>query len=466
MGGLRILITNNTLATRAGSELYVRDLALGLLERGHTPIAYSTTLGEVARELRAATIPVIDDLAALALPPDLIHGHHHLETMTALLRFPGVPAVSFCHGWVPWEEAPPRFPRILRYVAIDHTCRDRLLFEHGIPEERVRVLPNFVDLARFKPRSPLPPRPARALVFNHYASEHTHLAAVREACAQAGVAVDVLGLSAGNACARPEELLGQYDLVFASGRSAIEALAVGAAVVLCHVVGVGPMVTTAEFDRLRLLNFGLRTLRDPVNPDVFAREIARYDPQDAAEVTRRIRATAGRDETVDGIIALYEEVLAEHRSGGQPDVWAEGRAAAAYLRWISPRAKETYSAKTIEERANLARPAGEQLQGEVERLHQERRLLEDKANQAESAREQLQREREQLRKDNTSSENRAKLAESARDQLRADRDWLQAELVALHGSATLRLRSRLLRCAPLVTLYRSLARRRTNHSSR
>lgn len=42
---LRILITNNTLANRAGSELYVRDLATALLDGGHTPIAYSTILG-------------------------------------------------------------------------------------------------------------------------------------------------------------------------------------------------------------------------------------------------------------------------------------------------------------------------------------------------------------------------------------------------------------------------------------
>src|ERR1700676_296226 len=85
MRRLRILITNNTLAARAGSELYVRDLASGLLERGHTPIAYSLQLGEVAQEIRAAGIPVVADLNALAAAPDVIHGHHNLETMIALL---------------------------------------------------------------------------------------------------------------------------------------------------------------------------------------------------------------------------------------------------------------------------------------------------------------------------------------------------------------------------------------------
>src|SRR5581483_9053651 len=165
-------------------------------DRGITPIAYSAHLGEVAEELRRLTVPVIDDLEALASPPDLIHGQHHLETVTALLRFPGVPAVYFCHGWLPWQEMPPRFPRILRYVAVDQTCRDRLVCEHGIPEDRVRVLLNFVDLERFKPRPPLPVRPARALIFSNSANEETHAPAIREACQRAGIALDIVGLQA------------------------------------------------------------------------------------------------------------------------------------------------------------------------------------------------------------------------------------------------------------------------------
>jgi Glycosyltransferase Family 4 len=164
------------------SELYVRDVALALLERGHSPIAYSSLLGEVAEELRAATVPVIDRLDALAVAPDLIHGHHHLETMTALLHFPNVPALSFCHGWLPWEEMPPKFSRISRYVAVDQTCRDRLILEHAIPEQRVRLLLNFVDLKRFKPRAALPQKPKRALVFSNYASEENILPTIRAAC--------------------------------------------------------------------------------------------------------------------------------------------------------------------------------------------------------------------------------------------------------------------------------------------
>ena len=81
---LRVLLTNNTLALRAGSELYLRDVALALLARGHTPIAYSPTLGEMADDLRRATIPVIDDLRHLGEPPDVIHGQHVLTIPAAV----------------------------------------------------------------------------------------------------------------------------------------------------------------------------------------------------------------------------------------------------------------------------------------------------------------------------------------------------------------------------------------------
>src|SRR4029077_4000771 len=140
---------------RAGSELYLYELAMRLLARGHSPIAFSPRLGQVAAALRQATVPGVDDLAAISEPPDLIHGQHHLAAMMAMLHFPGVPALFVCHGWLPWEESPPRFPRIHRYVAVDFTTRERLVSEAGIPPERVEVVLNFVDLERFQPRPPL-----------------------------------------------------------------------------------------------------------------------------------------------------------------------------------------------------------------------------------------------------------------------------------------------------------------------
>ncbi len=335
MRALRVLITNTALASFAGTETYVRDLALGLLRRGHTPILYSPVLGDIARELRAATVPVVDDLRAIGIAPDVIHGNQNQELMVALLHFPNVPAVFFCHGWLDWINEPFRHPRILKYVAVDRTCCDRLICEHALPEERVLVLLNAVDLERFKPRRPLPPRPRRALVFSNYASESTYLGAVREACARSGIALEVIGSGVNAASGRPESLLGKYDLVFAKARCALESLAVGASVILCDARGCGPLVTTNDLENLRQLNFGIRALRDKVEPGLLAREIARYDSQDAAEVTRRIRAAAGLEGLLDHALALYGEVIAEHERAPAPDPLDEARAAAAYLHWLT-----------------------------------------------------------------------------------------------------------------------------------
>lgn len=338
--GLRVLLTNNTLALRAGSELYLRDVALALLSRGHTPIAYSPTLGEMADDLRRATIPVIDDLRHLGEPPDVIHGQHHTETMTALLHFRGVRAVYVCHGWMPWQEAPPVFPRIHRYVAVDDLCRERVVSEAGVAADRVEVIPNFVDLARFTPRGPLPSRPERALVFGFDASDDTYAPIVREACARAGIGtVDVVGYGNGNPTPTPERLLGEYDLVFAKGRSALEALAVGCAVVLCDVRGVGPMVGMAGVDRLRALNFGIRTLIRPMDAATVLEEIRRWDPADAAATSAHIRRVADREHAVERLVALYEQSRSAPPRAGEGDAAAESDAAAAYLRDAASLAK-------------------------------------------------------------------------------------------------------------------------------
>lgn len=331
----RVLITNRTLATRTGTEIYVRDLASALLRRGHHPIVYSPYLGPIADEIRAQTIPVMSDVSRIGAAPDIIHGHHGLETLVALLAFPGVPAVNVCHSWVGWPDTPLQLPRVARYIAVDNTCRDRLIFEHGIPDERIHVRFNAVDLTKFRPRGPLPPRPARALVFSNAAGGHgSHLEAISRVCAANGITVDVAGHRSGRVLNRPEDALGQYDLVFAKAKAALEAAAVGASVVLCDAQGAGPMLSTRNFSELRPLNFGIRTLREPPSVDVLARELARYDPADATAVSRLVREQAGHDTLVDDLIAVYEDVLAERRDVTDDPV-AEQRAASLYIQALA-----------------------------------------------------------------------------------------------------------------------------------
>ncbi len=339
MKSLRILITNYALRERTGTEMYAYDLARGLLALGHAPVLYSPRPGPLAEKIRRETVPVVDDLERLSAPPDIIHGQHADETATALLRFPNAPAVYVCHDWYFAKDAPPRFPRVLRYVAVDSACRDKLVYEHGVPEERVSVLLQFVDLEKFRPRAPLPRRPRRALVLCNQTKENAHLEAARAACARAGVALDVYGLGIGRPCERPEVLLADYEVVFAKARTALEALAVGSWVVVYWWRRLGPPVTLADFERLRLDNFGLRAMTAELTPAEFGRgfseALARYDPAEAARVSERVRAEAGLDRLVPEFVKVYESAIAEHAAAGVRDEEAEARAAAGYLRALT-----------------------------------------------------------------------------------------------------------------------------------
>ena len=363
MAGLKVLIANATLATLTGTETYVRDLALGLLHKGHTPIVYAPDLGPLAEELRRRTVPVVDNLNKVGTVPDLIHGNHNTELITALLHFETVPSVFFCHSWTDWISAPPSHPRILAYVAVDETCRDRLVLENAIPQDRVHLQLHAADLERFMPRKPLPGKPARALVFSNNANHWTHLNAVREACKRAGIELDVIGTGVNASVSNPESILSNYDLVFAKARCALEALAVGTAVILCDAAGSGPMVTTAEFDRLRRGNFGIRTLSENLDAELLLGEIRRYDPKDAAEVSRRIRTT-DLGTVVDDAVVLYSEVIEEFRRRPVSDPIEENQAVAEYLRWMTLAVRQ----KQAQHESMLANSPTLQLRNRIGRL--------------------------------------------------------------------------------------------------
>ncbi|WP_266158355.1 glycosyltransferase [Dyella silvatica] len=305
------MITNNTLDARAGSELYVRDIALALLKRGHQPIAYSSVLGTVANELRAATVPVVDDLAAIALAPDIIHGQHHLDAMAAMLHFPDTPAIYFCHGWIPWEEMAPAYPTIRHYIAVDDLCVERLHSTHGIDPNRIRVIRNFVDLQRFKLRDELPAKARRALIFSNYVGEGDILLNLRQACAERGIELDQIGLATGRGEQHPERVLGQYDIVFAKARCALEALACGTAVIACDAAGLGEMVTPRNYENMRRLNFGIRCLRNAHSAEAIGKELDRYNAAQSREVSLRIRAEANIEDAIDLLLSTYQEALAD-----------------------------------------------------------------------------------------------------------------------------------------------------------
>ncbi len=309
---LRILITNVGIANRTGTEIVAMDLASGLLRLGHFPMIWAPRLDPaLVAPLLSAGIPVVSKLDDVPCVPDIIHGHHHLETIEALRHFPGVPAIFVCHSGYWWHDAPPRHPAIRRYVAVDEYCRERLAEMAWIESSQLEVVWNAVDLDRYLLRPPLPQRPHRAVIFSNYAGPETHAEPIREACRRMGIESETVGSGAGKASAVPERILPGFDLVFAKARCALEAMATGCAVILCDATGLGDMVDSANVRALRRWNFGFRVLQRPLLPELIVDEIQRYNTTEAAEVTAYIRRNAGLENALEHYLRLYRSVLDE-----------------------------------------------------------------------------------------------------------------------------------------------------------
>ncbi len=330
---VRVLFTNVALETRGGSELYVLDVARWLRASGHRPVVYSARLGELAETFRRHAIPVIDDLTRLGEAPDVIHAQHHLPAISALARFPSTPAVYVCHGWLPWDEAPLRHPAIRAYVGVSTATAERLVAEHGIPPRLVHRLPNFVDTSRFLPRGPLPARPARALLLSNQAEDTGWSEIIQAACAARGVTLDIAGWRSGRPLDDPAMVLPEYDLVFARGRSALEAMAAGCAVILCDAEGLGPMVTPANLDAMADGNFGIQVLTRTHHRDHVVAEIDAYDPERTIAVAATVRQERSLDVVAPRLLGLYEQAVAD--ATVRPTEEAAGRAALVdYLAWL------------------------------------------------------------------------------------------------------------------------------------
>ncbi|MGE3889198.1 MAG: glycosyltransferase, partial [Vicinamibacterales bacterium] len=333
-------------------------------------IAYGSDPQELPRLLESDVIPVATDLEHLPFRPDIIHAQHHLDAMTAITALPGVPAIYHCHGAI-WRESVPRHPRIYHYLAVSSTLKDRMSVEFLVPPSDISVVLNGVDMRRFRPRTQPPPaRLARALVYNsrHDANSPT-VKAIREATEPRGIQLDFVGTRFGRLVDAPEALLPSYDVVFASGLSAIEAMASGCAVVVLGRTSCGELVRPDNFDRCRRANFTIAVNSPEPCACAIGAELDRYVPADTAAVSERARREADFDRMVDALVPIYQQAIARNASTA-PDLTAEVLATSRYLRGIVPLIKMTDRMLNAQWSSPTRATTLEELRADLEMLRQ------------------------------------------------------------------------------------------------
>ena len=96
---MKILMTNNALAARGGSESYLETVATELRRLGHEVTFYSPTCGHMAERLRERGFEVAADVADLPTDVDVIHGQHSNAVALVRERLATTPLVFATHSW-------------------------------------------------------------------------------------------------------------------------------------------------------------------------------------------------------------------------------------------------------------------------------------------------------------------------------------------------------------------------------
>ncbi len=311
---MRILFTQHALVSPGGSELFVCEVTSALHARGHQVAVYAGQIGELAQPLRQKGVLVVDDPRNCPWEPEIIHGQHRIHALKALIAFPRCPAILHLHGFLPALEKPFVHPRIRSYLVTSPWLTERWSANLGIPREKFETVLNHVDVDRFASVRQPPKRPASALFYGNTGTESDQLL-LREVCGERGIALSTAGMVSGKYENRPEDLLPGFDLVFAVGRSALEASASGCGVLPVYRGMADEFLTTGNYARLRSQNMSVRLSKhQKLTKSWVHSQIDRWDPTDIMRVARQVRDDAGIERNVTQLEATYQRVIEKEKS--------------------------------------------------------------------------------------------------------------------------------------------------------
>jgi hypothetical protein len=294
---MRILMTQRALEHWGGSEFVTIEVARELRARGHDVAVFSPRIGRPANLLAPLGICVRSKLSD-----------------------------------IPWE--PEIHPRVLRYLVMCEWMAPRLGPEIGVSVDRVAVVPNFVNTSRFSEVRKAPEAPARALLFGGAGLDPAEMQHLEAICAHCGISLDRIGYTHGNPRENPEIFLQSYDLVFAIGKCAIEAMACGCAVIPLVPGLAGHLITPDNYEQWSFSNFSPRhfTAGTTLSAEWLKAELKQYSACKVAAVTEKVRATRSLLTTVDMLESIYKAAVAKYRSEVQPKA---AREFADYLEKLS-----------------------------------------------------------------------------------------------------------------------------------
>src|SRR5581483_4510277 len=241
---------------------------------GHEVVLWSPQLGDLADELRAIGCRVEGDLAAVGAV-DVIHAHHASTALAARAQLPTTPMVFAAHSWILDIEMPPDAARPAALVAYNEQVAARLrasALGERVPVHRLRQPVTINGMETY--RTPLGPRIRLAVAVSNHLRDR--LPMLRTACERVGATLDAY--TPARPTKDPQTVMMAADVVFGSGRVALEAMALARATfVFDELCSVG-FVTTERYAEMESVNF-TPVISEGVTVDHIVRELRTYRPE-------------------------------------------------------------------------------------------------------------------------------------------------------------------------------------------
>ncbi|MCD5384453.1 MAG: glycosyltransferase [Candidatus Pacebacteria bacterium] len=307
---MKILITNQYIVNRAGTELFTIDLALELSRLGHNVYVYTSAMvPEVVAPAELAGVLVTDDIATIShIDFDVIHAQHNVVAVLTRSVFPNIPMVYMSHGVIPRLEQPPSIDiGISGYIAVSEEVRDNLIDNYGVNDSDISIIYNFVDVNKFHNTNTVNNELNNILVISNHYSRKVR-ATLQRAAKSIGATVSHVGLPS-NPVKDIANEINKADLVVTLGRGILEAGACERNVLVYDIHGLDGMVTNESFYKLRVKNFSGRAYSRDCSVNELVSELLKYDPKHGRLLRGLIVSEHNKEFIVSKIIDVYNSVV-------------------------------------------------------------------------------------------------------------------------------------------------------------
>jgi len=265
---MRILISVYSL-DYSGVPTYTLTLYRELERLGHEVTIYSPKSDGKAP--LAEFMKVITNFDSYPRP-DVILAQANKLAVWMRGTFPFVPMIFINHGVLPDLEQRPRV-HVNHYIAINEQSRDMLIRQHVDPDE-ITIVRDFIDMETYRSIKPLQETP-RVLFLSNYKKWKTY-DVIKDACDKLKYSFKAVGAPYGKSRNVVNEI-NEADIVVGWGRSILEGMACGRAVISFNEMLGDGYLTPGLYLESRERNFGGYECRYTYYSDSFARELEKYE---------------------------------------------------------------------------------------------------------------------------------------------------------------------------------------------